>query len=190
MADFLDKNLAYVLEKAKREGITQVQLSELVGVGQPTISKWKNLGLRRTDAGAAPEPTFRGMAKLASKLDFSLDDLAFRDMGQLEKVASQPMGLDLHRLGHALTSFDKALKDQKIRGSMGKLAKTFAVAYRLTEGFDNLHDAKQRTAYDAMVLGALKGDVDGQRVAGVDRGGKAGNSNAAPVKKANRARSK
>lgn len=172
----LTKNLAFLLKDY--EG--QAELASYLEVSQPTISKWASLYRKGSDS----EPEFRKMAKLAKHFGVSVDDLANRDLEAAgPSRSSQSAKLDLDRLGHALTSIDKALANRKIRGSMGKLSNTLSFAYQMTEAFPSLmQDERQREAYDLLVRNNLVGELDGQRVDEVAGGGAAGSIETSPRK--------
>jgi len=152
MNDMLTKNLAFLLRGDKQ---AQAAIAERIGVSQGTISKWSKLH----EKGSSSEPEFRNMAILANKLGVPLEDLAYRDIERegLSRSPSQPATLDISRIGLALTSVDKALRDMEIQGRLGTLAEPLQFAYSKAFGVVDPGSKAERERYDELVEANLRG---------------------------------
>lgn len=75
---------------------------------------------------------------------------------------SQPVGLDLDRIGLALTAIDKALSDMVIQGVLGTLAEPLEFAYRRALRIEDHTSPKEREKLDSEVRKSLRGWVDGR----------------------------
>lgn len=123
MADFLAKNLAFLL---KGDMNRQAQVAAKAGTTQPTISKWSKLH----DTGSTSEPGFRSMAKLAAALGVSLDDLAHRDLEAAGPSAqSQVLGFNVDKLADLIETLEGAEMDAKRRLPPMQKASILATLY-------------------------------------------------------------
>lgn len=125
---------------------------------QPQVSQWIS------------ETNPKGIGhKLARDLESAMNLAA----GSLDRPPeSQPAGLDVHRLGIALTAMDKALADVHIQGKLGKLAAVLRPIYEQASQVADPDDPHQRALFDAFVREKLRGWDDGEGVgagAGSDR---------------------
>ena len=72
-------------------------------------------------------------------------------------LPSQPTGLDLERLGVALTAMEKALDDRVIQGHLGTLAEALLFAYLRSVKLNDPADPHQRELFDDVVREHLRG---------------------------------
>ena len=174
---YLPKNAAHF--RALR-GLNQTQYGILLGTSQSSISRMEN-GSNKTEIDT--------VFALSKAEGHTIDALLSKDLTIPGAASSQSQSaqLDTDKLGHALTSIDKALANRKIRGRMGKMRKTLAFAYKMTDAFPNLAtDDAQKEAYDLLVKSNLVGELDGQGTDGPFSGGQEGNSEFPAGKKTNR----
>lgn len=157
---FLAKNAKDLRQVAE---MNQTQFGEKLGIHQTSVGRMEK---------GAHTTSIETVIALARYAKVSVDDVLNRDLAiEGASSPSQAPTLDLSKLGHALTSIDMALSNRKIRGSMGKLAKTLAFAYRMTASFPDMETrTEQREAYDLLVKHELVGELDGQRDGGVIEG--------------------
>lgn len=94
---------------------------------------------------------------------------------------SQPARLDPARLGLALTSFDKALRDMEIQGQLGTLVEPLMYAYEKAFRVRDPNSDDDRALFDDLVAVHLRGWIDDRgRVAAP---GEAEDRKAAPARK-------
>lgn len=161
--DYLKKNVMYF---ALRSGLeTQSAIGDAAGLSQSQIS--------RVLSGTTGKVDWKVVRTLARRFGVSMDDLTSRDI-ELEGLSgpSQEFGLDLDRLGHALTGVEKALKDSVITGKWGKLAEAVSLGYELAQQFPRDMTERVRGHFDHDLQLELKGEVRGSE----NKNGKAGSS--------------
>jgi len=147
--DYLKKNVMYF---ALRSGLeTQSAIGDAAGLSQSQIS--------RVLSGTTGKVDWKVVRTLARRFGVSMDDLTSRDI-ELEGKSgvSQEPGLDLDKLGHALTGIEKALKDDVISGKWGQLAGSVAYAYELAEDFPRKMTPRVRGHYDHDLQSHLHGE--------------------------------
>ncbi len=160
---YLAKNLVYFLGPEEKSA-TQAACAQAIGLGQSAISKIKS--------GKTKESGYLTVMKLADYFNVSMDDLVRRDIAQVGvSPKSQPGKLDPVRMGLALTSFDKSLKDMEIQGRLGTLVEPLQFAYSKAFLVRDPDSQEDRQLFDELVKSHLRGWKDGRRgVAGEGAG--------------------
>lgn len=148
--NYLASNLKFL--KGER---TQVQLEELTGIKQTTISRILN----PARADGISDPGILTVKALADLFQVSLDDILSRDIAKNGRSPqSQVSGFDRDRLGTALTAIETALTDEGISGKWGKVAPAVIWAYEaLAEEIPQT--PHQRAIFDAAVKFNLLGEI-------------------------------
>lgn len=156
-------------------GMTEPRAAAALGLSQSTINRLVNQSSSRPNR----DPSQSTLQKLARGMGVTADALMTQDLskiyadgalftqhpdgrGELSLPAaatapqSQPVLPDLDRLGIALTSIDKALRDMAIQGQLGTLAAAVQAAYIESFKVEDIHDRAQLALYDSIVAKDLR----------------------------------
>lgn len=152
--DYLISNLTFLNGRPDLNR-GQAAAGTTAGVSQSAISK---IITQKTK-----EPGFRTVMGLAKHFGVSAEDLLNRNIA-VDGLSgpSHALTLDIGRLGTALTSMDKALKDVHISGRLGKLSKALTYAYLAQDKFKGSLD-EMRDVYDELVAKELGAFIDESR---------------------------
>jgi DNA-binding XRE family transcriptional regulator len=148
---YLAKNTLFLRGQS---GLGQTQFGELLGIHQTSVG--------RMEKGAV-KSSIESVVRLAKHAGVTVDDLLNRDLAtEGMTTPSQPAQLDLVRMGLALTSFDKALKDMEIQGQLGTLVEPLLYAYSKAFKVKDPDSREDRELYDELVESHLRGWKSGR----------------------------
>jgi hypothetical protein len=118
---------------------------------QPQVAQWIS--------ESSPKP-------IGGRLARDLEAAMRKPRGSMDAPPSQSAGLEIDRLGVALTAIDKALDDRVIQGRLGTLAEVLQFAYQRALKMNDPSDPHQRELFDDVVREHLRGWDGRERVAG------------------------
>jgi DNA-binding XRE family transcriptional regulator len=148
---YLAKNSLFLRQRAD---LGQVQFGQLLGIHQTSVG--------RMEKGQV-KSTIESVVRLAQYAGVTVDDLLNRDLAvEGAAQASQPAQLDQVRMGLALTSFDKALKDMEIQGQLGTLVEPLLYAYSKAFKVKDPDSREELEHYDELVESHLRGWKSGR----------------------------